>query len=81
MPHGTSVSSLDDKSQMALCGGAQACLQVCIKAIVEGAAEARNFLADDCTILKTAFSCDRLLLQPPALGELVNSAGGAKIAW
>ncbi len=49
--------------------------------MVEGAPEARNFLADSCSSLKAAFGCDKLLLQPPALGEQVNSAGGAKVAW
>lgn len=67
---------------MQLCPGVQACLQVCIKATIDGAPEAVEFLQDSCAALKKAFGTHPLLLQPPMIGASSNAvAGGAVLSW
>jgi hypothetical protein len=59
----------------------QASLQVCIKAVVEGFEDAYEFLKNNSLVLKEAFECNQMLLQPVSLDEQNNSEGGARIAW
>lgn len=59
----------------------QACLQVCIKATIEGAPEAIEFLQDSCAALKKAFGTQPLLLHPSAGGAASGAAGGAVLSW
>jgi hypothetical protein len=59
----------------------QACLQVCIKATIEGAPEAKDFLQDSCASLKKAFATQPLLLAPTA-GRVASAvAGGGTLSW
>lgn len=59
----------------------EASLQVCIKAVVEGFEDAYEFLKNNSLVLKEAFECNQMLLQPVSLDEQNNSEGGARIAW
>ena len=59
----------------------QACLQVCIKATIEGAPEAVEFLQDSCATLKKAFATQPLLLTPTAGGVASSVAGGGMLSW
>ena len=65
----------------AICLSSQACLQVCIKATMEGAPEAKEFLQDSCASLKKAFATQPLLLAPPAGGITSAVAGGGTLSW
>ena len=67
--------------QSAICLSSQACLQVCIKAAMEGAPEAKEFLQDSCASLKEAFATQPLLLAPPAGGVTSAVAGGGTLSW
>ena len=59
----------------------QACLQVCIKATIEGAPEAVEFLQDSCASLKKAFGTQPLLLAPSTAGAASAAAGGGLLSW
>jgi len=56
----------------------QGCWQICLKATVQEPTQAVPFLKDGCSLLRSAFAFDSLLLKPMAVG---GPPQGPTLVW